>query len=132
MAYLSASNPGRAMARYAIVRPSGENTGPVSQASLASVRFSKVPSPLRPLVRNRSKLVLHGSDRPATRDEKTIDWPSGAKTNSLSSPNGLEGVSPSKPRVTITGAPVPSALTTNRWFCVPSAQVSQWRTNIRS
>ena len=80
--------------------------------------------------------MLHGSLFPALRAEKTSDWPSGAKVNSLSSPNGLEGVSPSKPFVTQTGSPpaLPSAPIdwTNRWFWVWSFHVSQWRTNMRS
>ena len=76
--------------------------------------------------------MLHGSDWPASRAEKTTASPSGVKVNSLSSPNGLDGVSPSKPLVTQAGSPEPSVLTTNRWFWVPSFQVSQWRTNMRS
>ena len=73
--------------------------------------------------------MLHGSVWPARRAEKTTASPAGVKTNSLSSPKGLEGVSPSKPLVIQVGVPValPSRPIdwTNRWFWVWSFQVSQ-------
>ncbi len=77
-----------------------------------------------------SKLVLHGSVVPAWRALNQTVRESGAMQKSPSSPKGFEGQSPSKPRMSGTGfASTPVKGTWNRWLRVPSAQVSQWRTN---
>src|SRR5687767_5443251 len=83
-----------------------------------------------------SKLVDHDSVLPATRTENTIDLPSGLKRYSSRSPNGFDGTSPSSVPDRLTGVPltrpVASSGAENSTPLRPSAQVSQWRTNMRS
>ncbi len=67
----------------------------------------------------------------------TTDFPSGDHTKSSLPPNGLDGASPARPAliavaVLPAAAPVAGSGATNRVLRRPSAQVSQWRTNMLS
>src|SRR5882724_2450290 len=80
-----------------------------------------------------SKFVDHGSVLAAMRTSKYTVLPSGENVYSLSSPNGLEGMSPSMPRLSRVGSAemFPSGVNLAMYNCErrPSDQVSQWRTN---
>src|SRR5665213_1393524 len=79
-----------------------------------------------------SKLVDHGSVMPAIRTSKYTVFPSGAKLYSLSSPNGLDGTSPSIPNVRCSGSAAEPIGVMKSCERRPSDQVSQCRIKRRS
>ena len=97
----SLSYPGRFIARYASVLPSGENAGNESHAGLAFVRFLGGAEPSIG-ARNRSKLVDHASSRPTSRAAKTIAGAIGVNVYSSIPPNGFDGASASIAFITST------------------------------
>src|SRR6185369_753958 len=106
------------------VFPSGENTGDVSVALFAVVRFRGGAEPSAGAAK-RSRFVDHASSLLASRAANTRVRPSAEKAASSGPPKGLLGPSASIPRITSTAGP-PVTGRTNQWARVPLPQVSQW------